>query len=528
MSVAQLRAPGTANFLALPPATFDQGARVAAVGTLVFVFDVVLLILTYTALRRLFPRLLLLRVVATLVGVLCFDAVAFTTGAFVERADYGPLLRAALIGKGLLGLGFALAMYGYLRLLEPDEVPEAVTNHPLRDFFHAFALRDKFEWQQARNEEVEARLAKAQQVARMGFLDWDLHTDLVYWSDEMVHLFGFPRGHNLQTLSRTVEMVHPEDREAAKASIERAVEGHGVHSLDHRVLREDGSVMWVHAEGELVPGRGGTPSRFLGTLVDVTQRKRDERRIQQLNEELEERVRSRTRQLEAANKELEAFSYSVSHDLRAPLRAVAGFAQIIARRHRESLNEEGRRYVGNIVTASERMGRLIEDLLEYSRLGRKSLRFGKVSLAEVLRHVQDDFAHRLAEEGGTLEVAPALPEVRGDATLLGRLFSNLVDNALTYRRADEPARVHVDWRRAADGRIEVDVADAGVGIPAEHLGKIFDVFQRLHSDEEYAGTGIGLAVVKKVADLLDADVRVASEPGKGSTFTVVLPAPAPG
>jgi signal transduction histidine kinase len=174
------------------------------------------------------------------------------------------------------------------------------------------------------------------------------------------------------------------------------------------------------------------------------------------------------------------------------------------------------------------MGRLIEDLLEYSRLGRKSLRFGKVSLAEVLRHVQDDFAHRLAEEGGSLEVAPALPEVRGDATLLGRLFSNLVDNALTYRRADEPARVRIDWRRAADGRIEVDVADAGLGIPAEHLDRIFDVFQRLHSDEEYAGTGIGLAVVKKVADLLDAELRVASEPGKGSTFTVVLPAPAPG
>jgi PAS domain S-box-containing protein len=525
MAGVQLRTPGTANFLALPPAIFDQGARVAAVGTVVFVVDVILLILFYSWLRRLFPRTPFLRVFPTLAGVLCFDALAFTTGAFIERPDYAALLYSGLLSKGLLALLFALLLCAYLRFIEPSETSGAAPNQPLRDFF-ALGWGDKFEWQQARKDEAESRLDKAQQVARMGFLDWDLHTDLVYWSDEMVHLFGYPSGHNLQTLSKTVELVHPEDREMARASIERAVEGRGVHSLDHRILRDDGSVMWVHAEGELVPGRGGSHSRFLGTLVDITGRKQAEQAIRALNEELEERVHSRTRQLEAANKELEAFSYSVSHDLRAPLRAVTGFAQIVARRHRASLNDEGQRYVDNIVAASERMARLIDDLLEYARLGRKSLRFERVELADVLRHVQADFAPRLAEEGGRLEVAPDLPAVRGEATLLGRLFSNLVDNALTYRRAGEPARVRVSWRRA-DGKVEVDVADEGVGIAPEHQGKIFDVFQRLHSDEEFAGTGIGLAVVKKVADLLYADVRVESEPGRGSIFTVALPA-APG
>jgi PAS domain S-box-containing protein len=632
MSAVQLRAPGTSNFLALPPAVFDQGARVTAVGTMVFVFDVALLILIYTWLRRLFPRLPFLRVFVTLACVLAFDALAFTTGAFIERPDFGALLYAGVLSKLLMAALFSALLYGYLRLFEPSELPGSAPNHPLREFF-ALGWGDKFQWQEARRDEVETRLAKAQHVARMGFLDWDLHTDLVYWSDEMVHLFGYPRGHNLQTLSKTVELVHPDDREMAKASIERAVEGRAVHSLDHRILRDDGTVMWVHAEGELVPGRGGTPSRFLGTLVDITQRKRDEaerrqvferitdafvaldrdwvytyvnskaaamfgrtpaqlvgrhiwtefpegvgqpfdltyrkamaeqqpafleeyyppygkwfenriypspdgltiyfhditerkqaeQRIRELNEELEARVRDRTRQLEAANKELEAFSYSVSHDLRAPLRAVTGFAQIVSRRHRAGLNEEGRRYVDNIVTASERMARLIDDLLEYSKLGRKALRFGDVPLADVLRHVQADFAPRLAEEGGTLEVPPDLPAVRGEATLLGRLFSNLVDNALTYRREGEPARVHLAWRRQG-GRVEVDVVDEGVGIPPEHQERIFDVFQRLHSDEEFAGTGIGLAVVKKVADLLDAELRVHSQPGRGSTFTVALPA----
>jgi PAS domain S-box-containing protein len=634
MVAVQLRAPGTANFLDLPAAIFDQGARVTAVGTMVFVVDVVLLVVVYTAIRRWFPRAPFLRVLLTLAGVLCFDALAFTTGAFIERADYVELLRSALLGKALLGVGFAIALTLYLHLLEPSELSTAAPNQPLREFFDAFGWGDKFEWQADRVDEIEARLAKAQQVARMGFLDWNLHTDLIYWSDEMVHLFGYPRGHNLQTLSKTVELVHPEDRALAQASIGAAVEGRGVHSLDHRILRDDGSVMWVHAEGELMPARAGAPPRFLGTLVDITPRKRaeEERRqmferitdafvaldrdwiytfvnskaaqlfgrrpedlvgkhiwtefpdgvgqkfdltyrkcmaeqlpafleeyyppydkwfenriypspegltiyfhditerklaeqqIRHLNETLELRVRKRTRKLEAANKELEAFSYSVSHDLRAPLRAVAGFAQILQRRHRAALNEEGQRYLDNIVSASERMGRLIDDLLEYSRLGRKALKFGPVSLVEVMRHLSQDFAHRLSEEGGRLEIAPDLPDVRGEATLLGRLFSNLVDNALNYRRPGEPAQVRIDWMQAGE-RVEVRVSDRGIGIPPEHQAKVFDVFQRLHAEEDYAGTGIGLAVVKKVADLLDGEVRVESEPGKGSTFIVALPTP---
>ncbi len=634
MVAAQLRAQGTANFLEVPAAIFDQGARVTAVGTLVFVIDVVLLVAVYTAIRRGFPRSPFLRVLLTLGGVLCFDALAFTTGAFIERPDYGELLRSALLAKAVLGLGFGFALGLYLRLFEPSELPTAAPNQPLRDFFSAAGWADKFEWQADRVDEIEARLAKAQQVARMGFLDWNLHTDLIYWSDEMVHLFGYPRGHNLQTLSKTVGLVHPDDRALAQASIAAAVEGRGVHSLDHRVLRDDGSVMWVHAEGEMLPPRAGAPPRFLGTLVDITARKRaeEERRqvferitdafvaldrdwtytfvnskaaqlfgrtpeslvgrhiwtefpegigqkfdlqyrqalatqqpafleeyyppydkwfenriypspegltiyfhdiserklaeqqVRHLNQNLELLVRKRTRKLEVANKELESFSYSVSHDLRAPLRAVTGFAQILQRRHRSALPEEGQRYLDNIVSASERMGRLIDDLLEYSRLGRKALRFGTVSLAEVMRHLRHDFAHRLAEEGGQLEIAPDLPEVCGEATLLGRLFSNLVDNALTYRRPGEPAQVRIDWREAGE-RIEVRVSDRGIGIPPEHQAKVFDVFQRLHGEEEYAGTGIGLAVVKKVADLLDGEVRVESEPGKGSTFVVALPRP---
>src|SRR5205085_775266 len=149
--------------------------------------------------------------------------------------------------------------------------------------------------------------------------------------------------------------------------------------------------------------------------------------------------------------------------------------------------------------------------------------FGPVPLAEVMGHLRQDFAPRLAEEGGELAIAADMPEVRGEATLLGRLFSNLVDNALAYRKPGEPAKVRIDWRQAAGERVEVRVSDQGIGIAPEHHAKIFDVFQRLHGEDEVAGTGIGLAVVKKVAELLDGEVRVESEPGKGSTFAVKLP-----
>lgn len=263
--------------------------------------------------------------------------------------------------------------------------------------------------------------------------------------------------------------------------------------------------------------------------------------VQRHAAEMERRVAERTAQLQTANADLEAFSYSVSHDLRAPLRAVSGFAQILADRHRPSLNPEGQRYMDNIVQAAERMDRLINDLLAYSRLGRRSVMRQPVSLREVVGQIAGDLAGRAAEIGATLEIADDLPVVRGDATLLRQIFTNLLDNAFTYRRTAVPLRVAITWspqtsevcgdsatssEQAPEGfsrHVIVRVSDNGIGIPTENHEKIFNVFQRLHSDDAYPGSGIGLAIVKKSVELLEGRIWVESRPGAGSTFGVQLP-----
>jgi len=282
----QLRTPGTSNFLAIAPGLFSQGARVTAVGTLMFVADVVLLVLLYTGMRRHFPRFPFMRVLATLLGVLLFDAIGFTTGAFLERPEYPALLRAAVTSKALIALCFSAALIVYLRFVEPAGVAGAAPNHPLRDFFYSFTYREKFELQAEQTVEVEARLEKAQAVAHMGFLDWNLETDDIYWSDEMLRILGLPAGENLQTLAATKAFVHPDDLAMAVASLERGVAGIAPHSLDHRMLRADGTELWVHAEGERIEGKDGLPARFLGTLVDITQRKRDEEERRQVFERI--------------------------------------------------------------------------------------------------------------------------------------------------------------------------------------------------------------------------------------------------
>jgi light-regulated signal transduction histidine kinase (bacteriophytochrome) len=256
--------------------------------------------------------------------------------------------------------------------------------------------------------------------------------------------------------------------------------------------------------------------------IDITDRKKAEEEVRKLNEQLERRVRQRTRELEVANKDLEAFAYTVSHDLRAPLRAIAGFSQIVARRHRASLNEEGQRYVDNIVKAAVQMDRLINDLLSYSRLGRKAVNWQPVVIEEVVSQVIDHLSDRVTRTAARLLLPEEMPIINGDWTLLSQILANLLDNALTYHREDVSPRIEMSINADPDFVVLI-IKDNGIGIAPEYQEKVFNIFQRLHSQERYPGTGIGLAVVKRSAEMLGGNVWVESTVGQGSAFFVRLP-----
>ena len=339
---------------------------------------------------------------------------------------------------------------------------------------------------------------------------------------KLCQIIGYPMDELLRLNIR--DCTHPEDLAATDAHALNVRAGRGVSQyLEKRYVRKDGSVVWIALSSVLVEDPAGESDYIVGVVDDISARKSAETRAGELHARLGQLVDERTSELAEANKRLESFSYSVSHDLRTPLRAISGFAQILARRHRESLNEEGRHYMDNIVRASAQMGRLIEDLLTYSRLGRKSIALQPVALAEVIgelvRHLEPRTVDLLAE----IRLPDNLPRVRGDATLLTQIFLNLFDNALTYHRPGVAPIIEVTSREHG-GTVTVTVRDNGIGIRPEHFETIFGIFQRLHGEDEYPGTGIGLATVRQSAEMLGGKVWLESVPGTGSTFHVELAA----
>lgn len=268
-----------------------------------------------------------------------------------------------------------------------------------------------------------------------------------------------------------------------------------------------------------VVGDDDGPSLILLAVEDVTERKRAEDALVRLNDGLEARVRERTAQLEAANKEMEAFCYSVSHDLRAPLRAVDGFAQELLRAYADRVDEQGRHYLTRIRAGGQRMAVLIDDLLQLSRLSRVEMKYEAVDLSALAAAVAADLRQREPDRRVTLDVEPGVT-ARGDAGLLRVALENLLGNAWKFT-AKKPAAT-VAFGRAGGGA-GFYVRDDGAGFDPAFAGKLFGAFQRLHHERDFPGTGIGLATVQRVAHRHGGTVRAEGAVGIGATFTLTLP-----
>jgi PAS domain S-box-containing protein len=313
----------------------------------------------------------------------------------------------------------------------------------------------------------------------------------------------------------------PQDREAWK---EKLIREGSVEGQELRLMDASGQPRWVLVSSEILPFADGPA--ILSFIVDMTERKRAEEALTQANVGLEERVRNRTAELTAANKELEAFAYSVSHDLRAPLRSLDGFSQILLTDHAQQLEDEGLAHLHRIRRSAQRMDLLIDDLLQLSRVSRQELRLEKVNLAGMAREILDDLTGGDPARQLEIVICKTCCEIedchaQGDPVLLRGLLENLLGNAWKYTAREEVARIEFGCGYE-DGKRRYFVRDNGVGFDMAHAKRLFQPFQRLHHASQFEGTGIGLATAARIVRRHGGEISATAEPGQGATFSFTL------
>ena len=298
--------------------------------------------------------------------------------------------------------------------------------------------------------------------------------------------------------------------EAIRLAIRQGTEA----KAELRNYRKDGSLFWNELYIAPVKDRQGQLTHFIGIQTDVTQRKHQETELAY-----------KTRELAQSNAELQQFAYVASHDLQEPLRMVASYTELLGKRYRGKLDKDADEFIGYAVDGATRMQRLIRDLLEYSRVGSENKSLEDTDCELVFQQVMQNLSASVRERHAEVTHDP-LPTVHANPTHLIQLFQNLIGNALKFQR-ESPSKIHVSAKALPDGW-EFSVRDNGVGISADQLDRIFSIFQRLHSEREYPGTGIGLAICKRIVEKYDGTIRVESEPGKGSNFSFTLTTPREG
>lgn len=285
---------------------------------------------------------------------------------------------------------------------------------------------------------------------------------------------------------------------------------------------ESGEIRWWAFSAAPVCGPGGEPTGAVMTFRDITERKNAEQEIRRLNDELERRIKDRTSQLEAANKELEAFAYSVSHDLRAPLRHIDGFIELLQKHMKNTLDSKARHYMTLIADSAKQMGTLIDDLLQFSRMGRTEMVTTDVDLRQLVNEVVRSFRPETQGRRIDWEIA-ALPCVTGDRPMIRIVLANLIANAIKFTRPRQIAKIEIGYSADNPEEYVIFVRDNGVGFDMNYADKLFGVFQRLHRADEFEGTGIGLANVQRVINRHGGRVWAEARVDEGATFYFSLP-----
>jgi PAS domain S-box-containing protein len=432
-------------------------------------------------------------------------------------------------GAAVLAVLYSIVVFGYFFAEPRYSFSVNRESLPLFVLFVLFALL--VGWFSAVRRNIEKLLRE-----RASLLDLthdtvfvrDVKDVITYWNRGAEELYGWSNAEAIGRISHELmRTAFPEPLGDINSKLLSA--GHWEGELIH--TKRDGTRVVVASRWSLQRDTRGDPSAILETNNDITERKEAEEALRRARDELEVKVKERTaelaktnEELQSVNKELEAFAYSVSHDLRAPVRHIAGFSELLQKHAESVLDDKGRRHISMIIDAANRMGSLVDDLLAFSRIGRAETQKITVNLEPLVKGVVSEIAPDTEKRKIDWRI-DSLPSVYGDPAMLRLVFSNLISNAVKFTRTREQAEIEIASSNHNEKEVVVSVKDNGVGFDMKYRHKLFGVFQRLHSQEAFEGTGIGLATVQRIVHRHSGRVWAEGSLDHGATFYVALPQP---
>lgn len=358
-------------------------------------------------------------------------------------------------------------------------------------------------------EEAKERLELALSGGLIGVWEWDLKTDVTIWDERMEKMFGLPVGSFGGDYPSFKALLHPDDVGPTEEAIRKALEEDIQYNVLYRAFWPSGDMRYIKATAIVIKDAAHTPVRMIGVCSDLTEVKN-----------AEENLHMAMINLEKSNKELEQFAYVASHDLQEPLRMVSSYTQLLERRYKDKLDSDANEFINYAVDGANRMQRLINDLLEYSRVTTRGKPFVKSDLSSVLGLAVANLKQKI-EETNAIIINDPLPSCPADEIQMSRVFQNLLENAIKFRGASAP-RIRISSEEEPH-RFVIAVKDNGIGIEEKYGDRIFTIFQRLHTKEEYPGTGIGLAICKRTVERHGGTIWFTSVPGEGTTFYFTIP-----
>jgi len=396
--------------------------------------------------------------------------------------------------------------------------------------------RDITERKQAEEAQFKSELllCEAERIAHLGNWEWDMQTNELQWSDETYRILGYSPGEITPYKDTFINAIHPEDKENVVKALADALENKKPYSIEHRVVRKDGSVSAVHSQGEVTFDGSGKPIKMVGTMLDITERKLAEEELKKHRDHLEELVNERTREVMLAKEEAEHanmaktnFLQTMSHELRTPLNAIIGFSEILKQKTPGELNEKQEHFIDNIINGGNNLHNIISQILDIVQMdeGKLELHIEKIPVPETVDELIGVISEKAVKKNVLIEknLDPELEYIEADKQKFKQIFINLLDNAVKFSK-DEGGTVTINAKKEGN-MVEFSVSDKGIGIKEEDMEKIFRKFTQLDSgtSRKYGGTGISLAITKQIVELHGGKIRVESRYGEGSKFIFTIP-----